>query len=304
MFSRTTAYGAWGLRFSGSASLAVHTLVEGEAYLWLDDPERALHLLPGDVVLVREDAAHHLAHAPGAAATPHAEALEAGPGVSRQGAVGDRSEPRSAVFFCGAYRFDGDLCDSLLASLPDTVHLRPPAGCTLRATMDLLALEMLVDQPGQQTLLDRLLDVALVQVLRRHFEDRQETAPGWFRASADPRIGPALRALHANPSHQWTVAEMAEHAGLSRSAFARRFTELLGATPLAYLAEWRMAIARERLRDGDEKLAAIAESLGYASEFSFAAAFKRHTGIAPGRWRTTQAIPASAATPHRASTAS
>lgn len=287
-FSRTTGHGAWGLRFPGSTTLAVHALVDGEAYLWIEDPTAALHLLPGDVVLVREDTAHHLAHAPGAACSPLADVLGSGPGVSRKGLAGDAAEPRRAAFFCGAYRFDGDLCDGLLAALPDTVALRPPAGCTLRATMDLLAQEMLVDQPGQQTLLDRLLDVALVQILRRHFADERSSAPGWFRASHDPRIGPALQALHANPAHQWTVAEMAEHAGLSRSAFARRFGELLGVPPLAYLAEWRMAIARERLRDGDDKLAAIAESLGYASEFSFAAAFKRHTGIAPGRWRTSQ----------------
>jgi AraC-like DNA-binding protein len=293
-FSRTAAHGSWGLRFPGNNALAVHALVDGEAYLWIEDAREALHLLPGDVVLVREDTPHHLASAAGAPCTPLADVLGPPTGVSQRGTVGDTAGPRSAAFFCGAYRFEGDLCDGLLAALPDTVRLRPPSGCTLRATMDLLAQEMLVAQPGQQTLLDRLLDVALVQILRRHFADQHSDAPGWFRASADPRIGPALRAMHANPSRQWTVAEMADHAGLSRSAFARRFTELVGSPPLAYLGDWRMAVARERLRDGDEKLAAIAESLGYASEFSFAAAFKRHTGIAPGRWRTTHTMPASA----------
>ena len=94
-----------------------------------------------------------------------------------------------------------------------------------------------------------------------------------------------MRALHADPSRRWTVEDLAAEATLSRAAFARRFTALLGVAPLAYLTGWRMALARERLRDTDERLAAVAQSLGYASEFAFAAAFKRHHGAAPGRWR-------------------
>jgi AraC-like DNA-binding protein len=285
-FSRTTAYGDWGMRFPGGTALAVHAVVDGEVHLWVKEPEHALRLLPGDVVLVREETPHYVAHAPGAPYIELAEAMAPGAGVSKRMVVGDPAHPTSAAFFCGAYRFEGDLCDGLLAALPDTLQLRPTSGSTLRATMDLLAREMLEDGPGQQTLLDRLLDVALVQILREHLTSLRTDAPGWFRASADPRIGAALRALHARPEHQWTVAELAEHALLSRSAFARHFTELLGVAPLAYLADWRMALARERLRDTDAGLARISQSLGYASEFSFAAAFKRHHGAAPGRWRS------------------
>ena len=130
-----------------------------------------------------------------------------------------------------------------------------------------------------------MLDVALVQVLREQFASDVGAAPAWFRAMDDPAVGAALRALHSDPQRPWTVAELAAEASLSRATFARRFGELLGMAPLAYLTDWRMALAREQLRDGDAGLAAIARSLGYASEFSFAAAFKRHAGIAPGRWR-------------------
>jgi AraC-like DNA-binding protein len=98
--------------------------------------------------------------------------------------------------------------------------------------------------------------------------------------------------MHAEPARQWTVADLAAEATLSRSAFARRFTDQLGVGPLAYLTEWRMALARERLRDSDDRLAAVARSLGYGSEFAFAAAFKRHHGAAPGRWRTAKRIAA------------
>jgi AraC-like DNA-binding protein len=236
-------------------------------------------------VLVRELTPHHLAHVPGADCLALQDVMGTSTGVSRSATVGDPTDGSPTSFFCGAYRFEGDLCHGLLDALPDTVQLRPASGSTLRATMDLLAREMLRDEAGQQALLDRLLDVALVQILREHFNDRLGTAPGWFRASADPRVGEALRAVHADPSRQWTVADMAEHALLSRSAFARRFTDLVGVAPLAYLNDWRMALARERLRDTDARLAEISSTLGYASEFSFAAAFKRHHGMAPGRWR-------------------
>jgi AraC-like DNA-binding protein len=269
------------VRFVAGPRISVHAVVAGEAYLWADAPERALRLMPGDIVLVRESLQHQMAHVPGAPCIPFAE-LPKDPGGRRRVVDGDGP---ATVFFCGAYDFEGDLSSPMLEWLPWTLRLRPASGSSLRATMDLLGREVLRDEPGQQALLDRLLDVALVQVLREHFTAPDTPAPAWFRASGDPHVGAALRALHDEPGRQWTVAGLAAEAALSRSAFARRFNELLGVGPLAYLTEWRMALARERLRDGDDRLAAIAHSLGYGSEFAFAAAFKRHHGAAPGRWR-------------------
>jgi AraC-like DNA-binding protein len=284
-FSRTTAHGDWGLRFPGDSGLAVHAIVDGEVQLWTSSPGNAVQLLPGDIVLVREDTVHCLARVAGGPCVPLASVVGPGTGVSQRICVGDPSDAVTASFFCGAYKFEGNLVEGLLRALPDMLQLRPACGSSLRATLDLLAGEMLRDEPGQQTLLDRLLDVALVQILRERFGSVPDSAPSWFRASGDPPIGAALQALHTDPAHQWTVAELAEVAVLSRSAFARRFTEMLGVPPLTYLNDWRMALARERLRDTDKRLAAIGQSLGYSSEFSFAAAFKRHHGVSPGRWR-------------------
>ena len=281
-FAHTTVRGDWGVRFPSGPRVSVHAIVAGEAHLWADAPEVATRLAPGDIVLVRESQRHHMAHLPGAACIPFGD-LPLDPTARRRFVAGDGP---ATVFFCGAYDFEGDLCRPTLDALPPTFRLRPAPGSTLRATMDLLGREMLHDAPGQQALLDRLLDVALVQVLREHFTAADASAPPWFRASGDPHVGAALRAMHAEPARQWTVADLASEATLSRSAFARRFTEQLGVGPLAYLTEWRMALARERLRDSDERLAAIARSLGYTSEFAFAAAFKRHHRSAPGRWRT------------------
>lgn len=280
-FSHSTIRGAWGLRFDGVPGLAVHAIVDGEMYLWTDgEPER---LIAGDIVLVRGGLDHAMATDPSQACRPLVEYMASARVAPRrfvEGAEGERSE-----FFCGAYVFEGDIHEGLLRMLPEIVRLRPAAGSALRATLDLLAREMLADEPGQETLLDRLLDVALVQVLREHFAALGDDAPAWFVASRDPELGPVLRAVHEDPARRWTVEELAAEAALSRAAFARRFTAQMGVAPLAYLTGWRMTLARERLRDGDEGIAAVAAALGYASEFSFAAAFKRHHGVAPGRWR-------------------
>ena len=289
-FSHTTLHGGAGLDFPTGPGLAVHVIVDGEAHLHAAGTA-ATRVAAGDVVLVRGPVAHRLAAPAGAPGVALVDVLAGGPvpGTARGYAVGPADQPVAAVFFCGAYLFDGDLCHGLLEALPDTVVLRPAAGSALRATTDLLAREVLGDAPGQQALLDRLLDVALVQILRQHLATPGVTAPPWFRATADPGVGAALRALHADPAAPWTVAGLAGVASLSRGAFARRFRELLGVPPLEYLTAWRMALAREQLREGGEGLASIATAVGYRSEFAFAAAFKRHHGTPPGRWRTRRA---------------
>ncbi|MBE2315591.1 AraC family transcriptional regulator [Solirubrobacter sp. CPCC 204708] len=282
-FSHSVIRGPFGLAFDAVAGLAVHAVVEGELFLWTDDRTRCERLISGDIALVRGGLDHCLATSPDAALTPLDDFLADTRVSERRYASGTEGDP--AEFFCGAYMFEGDLCDELLRRLPDTIRLRPAAGSALRTTLDLLAREMDTDEPGQQTLLDRLLDVALVQALREHFTAMREDAPAWYRASADPQLGPALRAVHARPDHPWTVESLAAEATLSRAAFARRFSAALGVAPLTYVTSWRMALAREQLRDSEDQIAAVASALGYASEFSFAAAFKRHHGLAPGKWR-------------------
>ncbi|GAB3493181.1 AraC family transcriptional regulator [Flexivirga lutea] len=272
------------MQFPVSGALAIHAIVEGEMFAWTDDPCRSTRVLGGDVLLLRASP-HHLASSPGRPTVPFASLLDAD-GVSLR--AGPFVGNAAADFCCGAYLFDGDLSRPLIDALPDLVRLRPLAGSPLRVTIDLLVSEMGSDGPGQQALLDRLLDVALVQALRVWFREADDV-PGWFRAMEEPALGDALRALHADPARPWTVGELAKTVALSRSSFARRFTEVVGVPPLQYLAQWRVALAKERLRDTDDGLAAIARSVGYGSEFSFASAFKRRVGVAPGRWRAQHA---------------
>jgi AraC-like DNA-binding protein len=188
------------------------------------------------------------------------------------------------VFLCGAYVLSGDIGRGLLEALPQVLTMAAAADDPLHDVIGLLSSELAASAPGQQTVLDRLLDVLLVLAIRVCFK-RSEHAPRWYQASADPRLGPALSVIHADAGHPWTVPELAALSGLSRAAFARIFQLALGQAPMQYLSEWRMTLARDHLRAGGLTLAQIGARTGYASPYTFAAAFRRHHGVPPGQWR-------------------
>jgi AraC-like DNA-binding protein len=278
VFARSVAQPPWGLRLPGTVPLAVHAVIQGRAWLWLDDPDTPLELAPGDVALVRGGPDHHIAHQPGATCLLPEQFL------ARHTADEPSGDRRASVFLCGAYRFSGDVGRALLEALPPILPLSAAADDPLHDVIALLSRELAAATPGQQTVLDRLLDVLLVLAIRACFQ-QSANAPRWYRASADPRLSPALSAIHADAAHPWTVSELAAVSGLSRAAFARSFHQALGQAPMQYLTDWRMTLARDHLRRGELTLAQIAERTGYASPYAFAAAFRRHHGHPPGQWR-------------------
>jgi len=160
-----------------------------------------------------------------------------------------------------------------------------PAGPRTRAALDLLATEIARDEPGQDAVLHRLLDLVLVLALRAWCAGPAAVLPAWYRALAEPAIGDALRLLHEDPARRWTVAGLAAKVGMSRAAFAARFTGLVGQPPLTYLTGWRMTLAADQLRDTDATIATVAHDVGYADAFAFSVAFKRARGVSPSMWR-------------------
>lgn len=287
-FAHTTAHGAWAIAFPPSTGLAVHVLLDGTASVVTGDGRR-YPLRGGDVALLRGEVVHRLTTDPALTAESLAAFIARSATVPRRFVADGPGPP--VTFMCGAYRFSGDLLTALVTHLPPVLLVHPEPDSPLRGALDLLAREMLTDAPGQQTVLDRLLDVAVIGVLRTHLADAGENAPGWYRARADAAVDRVLSAVHAEPARGWTVAALGRLAGLSRAAFARRFAEAVGVPPLEYVTGWRMALARERLRSTAEPLAVVARGVGYASEFAFAAAFKREHGVSPGRWRRASRTP-------------
>jgi AraC family transcriptional regulator, alkane utilization regulator len=135
--------------------------------------------------------------------------------------------------------------------------------------------------------LERLMELLLVQVVRRHAQRLSPSSMGWLAALNDPIVGRALQAIHCNASRRWTVYDLAREAGTSRSVLSERFSAMVGQPPIEYLASFRIQVAAERLRKTDDCLAAVAADSGYESQAAFHRAFKRIAGVAPGRWRET-----------------
>ena len=153
----------------------------------------------------------------------------------------------------------------------------------------LLADEIVKDEPGQEAVLDRLLDLLLIAVLRAWFARPEAGAPGWYRAYGDPVVGQALRMLHHNPEHPWTVATLADAVGISRAALARRFNELVGEPPMTFLTGWRIALAADLLLEPGATIGSVAHQVGYGSPFALSTAFKRVRGVSPREHRTAAA---------------
>lgn len=203
--------------------------------------------------------------------------------ASRAGAV-----PHVALA-SARFVFEGEATDLLLRHLPPMLHLRADAAAVrpLAGLLQLLRLELEAQHAGGALARTHLGGLLLIQMLRAHLAEADRPR-GWLHALADPRISAALAAAHADIARPWTLDELAGQAHMSRTAFAVRFKALVGMTALDYLTHWRMAVARDALRRGDENIARIAERVGYQSETAFSAAFKRSTGDSPGRYRTRQ----------------
>jgi AraC-like DNA-binding protein len=184
---------------------------------------------------------------------------------------------------CGSLSFDRASLKPITQLLPNFILIKADQARTLALhnTMQALASEMAEQAPGSEVVATRLAEVLFIQVLRAHIASGPERNKGWLRAIFDPQIGTALSAIHDRVNTPWTVESLAEAAGMSRSAFAARFKELLGQTPLEYVTEWRMQKAMQLLQQRDKKLIDVARSVGYESDAAFSKAFKRVVGANP-----------------------
>ena len=187
----------------------------------------------------------------------------------------------------GLLSFDSASLKPITQLLPKLILIRADQAHTLalHSTMQLLASEMAEQAPGSEVVANRLAEILFIQALRAHIASGADCSKkGWLRAIFDPQIGVALKAVHDNVNHPWTVESLAVAAGMSRSAFAARFKELLEQAPLEYVTEWRMQKAMQLLQLPDRKLIEVAQSVGYESDAAFSKAFKRIVGFTPGEY--------------------
>ena len=200
--------------------------------------------------------------------------------ILRYGGGGART-----TLLCGAVRFDHPAARHLVEVLPSVIHIESaisPYPDRMHATLALLAAEAKELSPGGEAVITRLADILVIQAIRTWIETDPAAQSGWLGALSDPQIGHALSLIHRDPAREWTVAGLAGELAMSRSAFAARFTDLVGEPAMHYVTRWRMNVAIDALQDDGATIAELAGKLGYRSDAAFARAFKRVTGRSPG----------------------
>lgn len=273
----------WGLTCGGSGS-GFYAVTSGTA--WLGVPGRPpRQLLPGDVVLLPTGAEHTLGGSSEAEIDRHDRAA-----ADRAQAAGDvlhlgSGAPRTHVL-CASFASDAAASTQILAALPELVHVHADHGSELEDTIRLLSRELARPRIATAVVLDRLVDILLIQLLRHWLDENPAQVAGtWLGVLCDPVVRNAMAALHADPAHPWTTESLAARVAVSRATLTRRFLLTAGEAPGGYLTRWRMDLAATRLRDTDDTLDAIARSVGYTSVHAFSRAFSRIRGRAPGRYR-------------------
>lgn len=275
----------WGVKLAPITGAAFHVITSGVCWLRVGDTQ-PIKLLPGDVVLLPAGAEHILSSTPrGQARAFDRVAKERF--ISPSGDLDLGGTGIETRFLCASYAYDHDVVQPLMTLLPDVLHLSAgePAHGPIESTVRLLTHEVRGSDPGSRAIVNRLIDVLLVQVLRVWLSEHTDGLPSWLHALRDSEVAMALAALHAHPERQWTVATLAAEVGVSRATLARRFPEHVGETPLAYLTRWRMDLAAQRLRRTNDTVDSVARAVGYSSEFAFSRAFSKARGASPGRYR-------------------
>ncbi len=269
------AGGDWSIRFDPFDGVKCYAVTSGACWLAVEGAGEPVLFKQGDCLLLPRGSPFRVASDP---ARPPEDWKRHFLGA-REGALVKLNDGSGVTVLGGHFRLAGPQTEMLLGVLPPIVHLRSERDReTLRWAFDRMRQELVDPKPGGFLILQQLAYMIFVQALRLHLD--QANGVGWLFALSDKHVGAAIAAIHREPARRWTVAALALEVGMSRSAFAARFGQLVGDGPIEYLTRWRMLLAGRSLSRG-EAIGAIARSLGYESESAFSTAFKRVMGSTP-----------------------
>ena len=286
-YCRSEFTAPWGLELPPMNCLMVHVVTSGRCWLEVEGAERRL-LQPGDLALVPHGEGHRLVSEPGAAAAKlfdlPRELVSERYEILRHGGGG-----KATSVVCGAVQFDHPAAHQLIKLLPKMIIVEAawtsPQMDWIQSTLRFMATEAMELRPGGETVITRLADILVIQAIRSWIAEDPAAQTGWLGALQDKQIGRAISLVHRDPARAWSVASLANEVAMSRSAFAARFTELVGEPVMHYVARWRMHLALTLLKEDDASLNDLAIRLGYQSEAAFSRAFKRFIGVSPGTVR-------------------
>jgi AraC-like DNA-binding protein len=292
-YCRSELTAPWGLTLPPMPGyLWFHVVTSGRMWLETEDEQQGWIGL-GELALVPHGEGHVLRSEPGAPA-PGILDLEREVVSDRYEILrhGEGGSPTGLI--CGAVRFAHPAAGNLIEILPATVHIEASSSPRLewmRSLLQLMATEAGELRPGGEAVITRLGDILVIQAIRAWMESDPAAQRGWLGALGDPQIGRAISAIHRDPARDWTVASLAHELAMSRSAFAARFTELVGEPVMSYVARWRMHVAVAALKEEGATVGQLADRLGYRSEAAFSRAFKRVIGVSPGTVRRSAGEP-------------
>lgn len=273
----------WGMEMDKQKVAEFHIVVRGHCWLYMDHFDEPMSLTGGDIVVFPLGDAHWIADDPAHERIPGKQVLEA----IRNNEPVFQDGKNSTDLVCGHFEFDRDRRHPFIKALPALIHIEGAERHHmqwLETVTRVLIDETGTGRPGSGAIINRLAEVLFIQVIRTYIE-KNNFERGFLAALANPQIGKALTLIHSEAGRDWTLEELARESGMSRSAFANTFRELVGMTPMAYLTERRMQKAKSYLAETNQSLLEVAEKSGYSSEAAFNRAFKRSIGQTPGQYR-------------------
>ena len=286
LYCRAELTAPWGIDLPAlEGCMMIQVVTAGRCWLEVEDDEPRL-LQQGSLALMPYGSGHSLRSSPEADTEPlfdiPVEQVSDRYEIMRYGGGGDFTH----ITYCGV-RFDHVAARRLIDLLPKVLQVDTwdQEGGWLQSTVRFISREAKERRLGGETVITRLVDILVIQAIRSWIDSAPEPERGWLAALRDEQVGRALTAIHREPEREWTVASLAKEAGMSRSAFSARFTDLVGESAVRYLTQWRMQLACTHLRETSEPLSVLAGRLGYQSEAAFCRAFKRVFGVPPGSVR-------------------
>ncbi len=280
VFLHANFCGNWAVDTSGTHQATFHVIARGACWLHMPNVSDPLPLRAGDLVVFPHDAHHLIADSP---SLP-------GPEVPRNQPANDDNGSLSSSLICGYFEFAPNKWNPLLDALPDTVLIRSEdAAATgrMESLINLMIYETDTAHKGSDVVIDRLSDVLFIHVVRNYIRQARPDT-GYIAALADPKVSRALGQFHRQPGKSWSVERLAQEAGMSRSTFAERFTQITAQTPMQYVTRWRMQLAQDLLISSGQSTGQIAAQCGYLSAAAFSKVFKKYFGCGPGAIRRGQ----------------
>jgi AraC-like DNA-binding protein len=281
--------GQWSIHFAQHEGIKCYALISGQCWLSMDGVPDPVRLKTGDCILLPRGRPFRLA-SDLALAPVDAESISS---ATRDDGIASLNGGGECFGIGGYFAFAGRHAGILLGVLPPIVHIRKESDkATLRWCLERIMQELREPQAGGILVAQHLADMLLVQALRLHLAEGLRGGVGWLFALADKQMSAAINSIHEDPAHRWTLQALAKCAGMSRSSFALKFKQTVGASPMEYLTRWRMLLAGDRLTNSGDPISVIALSLGYESESAFSTAFKRVMGCSPRQYSRGRNAPA------------